>query len=132
MTNEELINEAASLINVRADNGNLIGDVGCVLVSGKGNVYYGVCAAVGSNVFCAEQSAIGSMLTAGEYDVKKIVATWKDEKGNVFVIPPCGNCRQLMYQMNHANLDTDVILDKAKLVKLRELLPYYDWWKQVS
>ena len=45
---------------------------------------------VGSNCFCAENIAIGSMMTNGEYKIQKIVAVWKNKEGKVFVIPPCG------------------------------------------
>jgi len=68
------------------------------------------------------------MITDREYAIKKIVATWKDESGNIFVIPPCGNCRQLMREIHEENLEeTEVVLDKNKSVKLKDLLPYYDW-----
>jgi cytidine deaminase len=130
MTNEELIQKAASVINIKRNKGDLIGDVRCALISGQDNLYLGVCAAVGSNSFCAEQIAIGAMITTGEYDVKKIVAVWKDDKGDVYVVSPCGNCRQFLYQINDKNLETDVILDKDKVAKLKDLLPYYVWYKK--
>ena len=132
MTNEELIAKAASVIRIKKNKGDLIGDVGCALISGQDNVYLGICAAVGSNTFCAEQIAVGSMLTDGEYDVKKIVAVWKNEKDEVFVLSPCGNCRQFIYQINENNLDADVILDKDKTVKLKELLPYHNWFQSIK
>ena len=130
MTNEELIRKASSVVNIRKTEGGLFADVGCALISGQNQVYLGVCAASGSNVFCAEKNAIGSMLTDGEYRIKKIVAVWKDEQGNIFVIPPCGNCRQFMREVHEENLQTEVVLDRNKSVLLKELLPYYDWWEQ--
>jgi cytidine deaminase len=132
MTNEELIEKAASVINIKRNKGDLIGDVGCALISGKDNLYLGICAAVGSNTFCAEQIAVCAMITAGEYNVKKIVAIWKNEKGEIFVLSPCGNCRQFIYQINEKNLDTDIILDKRKVVKLKELLPYENWFQLIK
>jgi cytidine deaminase len=71
------------------------------------------------------------MITAREYRIKSIVAVWKDEKGEVYILAPCGRCREFMYQTNKENLDTDVILDRNKVVKLKDLLPYYDWFHKV-
>ncbi|MGA1153392.1 MAG: cytidine deaminase family protein [bacterium] len=126
----QLINQAASVIKTRKVKDSLFADVGCALLSRSDQVYYGVCADSGSNTFCAEKAAIAAMITNGEYEIKKIVAVWKDEAGSVFVIPPCGNCRQLMRETDESNLEAEVILDADKTVLLKELLPYYDWWKK--
>lgn len=131
MINEELIKKAASIINPRKVKGGLIGDVGCALESEQGKVFLGVCVDVGSDAICAERNAIGSMITEGEYKIKKIVATWKDESGALYVIPPCGNCRQSMRDIEEENLNAEVILDKDKIVTLKDLLPYHDWWQKV-
>ena len=131
MTNEELINKAAPLIKIRKTKDGLFGDVGCALISAGGKIYLGVSADVGSNVICAERTAIGSMITNGEYIIKKIVAVWKDENGDIYVVAPCGNCRQFMKETNLKNLETEVVLDKDKTVKLKELLPYNDWWQKM-
>ena len=131
MKNEELIKKATSVINPRKLKGGLIGDVGCALLSKNGKIYTGVCVGVNSNVYCAERVAIAKMITDDkEFVIKKIVATWKDEKGNIYVIPPCGNCRQCMKETDEENLEAEVILDKNKTVKLKELLLYHDWWKK--
>lgn len=130
MTNEELIKKAVSIVNPKKVGDFLIGDVGCALKTDKNNLYLGVCADVASNSFCAEQNAIGAMITAGEYRIQKIVAVWKDEKGGVYILSPCGICREMMRQINKENLETDVILDKEKQVKLKELLPYHNWFNK--
>ena len=130
ITNEELIKKAASVVKPKKVKDSLFADVGCALLSKKNKIYLGVCADVGSNTFCAEKNAIGSMITDGEYKIKKIVAVWKDENQKVFVIPPCGNCRQFIRETDEENLETEVILDKNKVVKLKELLPYFEWWKE--
>lgn len=130
MTNEELIKKAAAVVKPKKTENGLWADVGCALISENGKTYTGVCAASGSNTFCAERNAIGSMITDGEYKIKKIVAVWKDEAGATFVIPPCGNCRQFIRETEESNLETEVVLDKDKAVQLKELLPYYDWWQK--
>lgn len=90
-----------------------------------------MCVGVNSNGYCAEKVAIAKMITDGrEFVIKKIVATWKDERGIIYVIPPCGSCRQCMKETDEENLETEIILDKNKAVKLKELLPYHDWWKK--
>lgn len=133
MTTEDLIKRAASVIDFKKIGDSTMGDVGCALVTDKGNVFTGVCIDTGSSMgFCAEHNAIGSMITEKEYVVKKIVAVWKDEAGNLFVISPCGRCREFMRQTNAANLEAEVILDKDKTVRLKELLPYYDWWQKIT
>lgn len=133
MTNEALIKKAVSVVSAKQINNSLMGDVGCALITDKGNLYLGVCIDTSSGMgFCAEHNAIGSMVTEKEYVIKKIVAVWKDEQGEVYVIPPCGRCREFMRQVDEANLETEVILDKDKTVKLKDLLPYHDWWQKVT
>ncbi len=131
ITNEELIRKAASVVRPRKVGEFSRGDVGCALITDKDNIYLGVCIDTSSGMgFCAEHNAIGSMITAGEDKIKKIVAVWKDDKQNVFILSPCGRCREFMRQINEENLQTDVLLDKDKAVKLRELLPYHDWFHE--
>lgn len=134
MDNKELINIASSVINPKNLKDGLVGDVGCALLAGNGKVYTGVCVGVNSNGYCAERVAIGKMITDDqEYVIKKIVATWKDENGVVHVIPPCGHCRAAMHETDPSNIDnTEVILDIDKTVKLKELLPYHDWWQRIG
>lgn len=67
------------------------------------------------------------MVTAGEYQIAKIVAVWRDEQGRLFVLPPCGRCREFMRQIDEANLDAEVILGDDRRQLLRDLLPEHDW-----
>lgn len=125
MGNQELIKKAASIVKSKKIGDYTVGDVGCVLISDKGNLYQGVCIDVGSSMgFCAEHNAIGSMVTEGESKIKKIVTAWKDKKGEVFVLSPCGRCREFMFQIDKDNLEAEVILGRNKTAKLSELLPY--------
>ncbi len=121
---EALIEAAAAVVNPRQIGDRLVGDVGCALVTDKGNVFVGVCLDLASGIgFCAEASAIAAMVTAGESRIMRIVAVWKDDQGKVFVLSPCGRCREFMRQIHGDNLETDVILGREHVVKLRELLP---------
>jgi cytidine deaminase len=122
ISNKELIEKAKSVVKPRKiSHGFTVGDVGCALVTDKNNVYLGVCIDTCSGMgFCAEHSAIAAMITKGEHKIKKIVAVLQDGK----IIFPCGRCREFMHQIHKDNLKTDVIVDKNKVVKLKELLPF--------
>ncbi len=132
MANQALIDRAAAVVRAKHIGTYLVGDVGCALVAESGAVYTGVCIDVTCGIgFCAEHSAIAAMVTAGEYAIKKIVAVWKDEAGAVFVIPPCGRCREFIRQIQNGALDTEVILAKDKVETLAALIPYPGEFQQV-
>jgi cytidine deaminase len=122
ISNEELIEKAKSILKPRKiRHGFTVGDVGCALVTDKGNVYLGVSIdACGGMGFCAEHSAIAAMITHGEYIIKKIVAVVEDG----MPISPCGRCREFMRQIHGKNSDAQVIIRKDKSVKLKDLLPF--------
>jgi len=132
ITNDELIERAKSVVNPRKIGDYLVGDVGCALVTDRGNVYLGVCIDTGSGIgFCAEHSAIAAMVTAGEYRIKKIVAVWQDEK-DIYILSPCGRCREFIRQIDSGNVETEVILGRDQVLKLAELLPYPDWFHKLE
>lgn len=120
--NSELINKAKSVVKPKkVKHGFTVSDCGCALVTDKGNVYLGVsidtCSSMG---FCAEHSAIASMITHGEYRIKTIVAVTEDGT----ILPPCGRCREFIYQVEGNNLDADIIIGENKVIKLKSLLPH--------
>jgi cytidine deaminase len=125
----ELILRAAAAINPHRGPGDRhFGGVGACLETDAGNLYLGVDIDTASGTgFCAEHSAIAAMVTAGEYRIATIVAVWRDESGRLFVLPPCGRCRELMRQIDLANLDTEVVLGLGRRRRLRELLPEHEW-----
>jgi len=133
LSNQDLIEKAASVLNPTKLKDFLIGDVGCALETDAGNIYLGVCMDISSGIgFCAEHSAIAAMVTAGEFKIKRIVAVWRDETG-LHVLSPCGRCREFMRQIHEDNIhDTDVILDVDKVLKLSELLPYHTWYHNIE
>jgi cytidine deaminase len=133
ITNEALIERAKSIVNPFKIGDRLVGDVGCALVTDRGNVYLGVCIDTGSGTgFCAEHSAIAAMVTAREYRITKIVAVWQDEKEDTYVLSPCGRCREFIRQIDERNMETIVILDKDKVKKLADLLPYANWFHKLG
>ena len=132
MTNLELIEKAASVLRPKMISDHWVGDVGCALLSEQGNLYLGVCLDINSGIgFCAEHSAIAAMVTAGEYRIRKIVAVCKD-KNELFILSPCGRCREFIHQIDEANLATEVILDVDKVATLAELLPYDSWFHRIG
>lgn len=129
MTTEELINAAEKVLRpYKTHDGRLHGDVGAALISGNGKIYTGVCVDTAGWGLCAERSAIAAMITDGEYKIDKIVAIWKDENtGQLYVLAPCGICREFMRQIDQQNLDTEVVLGKDDVKQLKDLLPFYEW-----
>ena len=59
------------------------------------------------------------MLKNRETQIEMIVAVNSKK-----IYPPCGRCREMMWQINRNNINTKVILDYDKQVSLEELLPH--------
>ena len=129
MTNSDLIQKAKEIAKKnKLSNEAISGEVGSALITDKGNLYLGVSIGAACGIgFCGEHTAIGAMLTNGESHIKNIVAVSSDNK----VMPPCGRCRELMFEVNKKNLDTEVIISKNNSVKLKKLLPnrWQELWK---
>ena len=93
--------------------------VGAALLTTEGNLYTGINIDVACGIgFCAEHSAIAEMLKNRETQIEMIVAV--NDEG---ILPPCGRCRELMFQINNENIYTKVYLSKEKYMTLEELLP---------
>lgn len=127
--NIDLIQEAAQYLNPILRNDRWMGDVAAALVTDRGNIYYGVCLDPGSSIgFCAERSAIAQMVANKEYTVKKIVAVWNNNPAkNLYVLPPCGACREFMKQICSDGLDIQVVVSEKETIPLRDLLPRSEW-----
>jgi cytidine deaminase len=124
MTDEyiELIAEAHQLARPIAPSETCsAGTVGSVIISRSGKKYTGICLDFSSSLgFCAEHAAIAEMLKAHEFEIALVVAVTNDGA----VIPPCGRCREMMWQLNAANVNALVVLATDRAVSLRELLPF--------
>lgn len=97
------------------------GGVGAAILTKQGNIYTGVCIDTDCSLgMCAERNALSTMITNGEYDVEMIIAVTKVGK----VIPPCGACREFMWQLENSK-DIKVVLDNEEtVVTLEDLMPY--------
>ena len=98
------------------------GSVAAALLTDKGNVYTGVCIDTPCSMgFCAEHAAGAPEGGGGGRPIVKLVA--RKEGGRP--VPPCGRCRELLYQLNHENLACEVLLPGG-VKTLTQLLP--DRW----
>jgi cytidine deaminase len=122
LTFKELIEQAFSVAgDYRSSEDCSSGSVGAALLTKAGHVYTGVCIDTACSLgFCAEHSAIAEMLKHKESEIVMIVAV--DTKKNV--LAPCGRCRELIYQVNKANANANVLMPGKKTVLLMDLLPY--------
>jgi len=95
------------------------GTVGAALLTANGNVYTGINIEVACGIgFCAEHSAISEMLKNRETQIEMIVSANAES-----IIPPCGRCRELMFQVDNKNLNTKVYLSEEEYMTLDKLLP---------
>lgn len=125
---DELIAAAAAVLNPHHTGDRLFGDVAAALDTEDGHRHLGVCIDTGSGTgFCAEHAAIAAMVTAGEYRIARIVAVWRDERGRLYVLPPCGRCREFIRQIDDHNIGTRVVLGRDREVPLASLLPAHEW-----
>jgi cytidine deaminase len=104
---------------------SFMGYVGCALITEAGNVHTGIVVNFQNGIgFCAEHSAVARMIENGESRIVRIAGA--TAKGTP--LPPCGRCREMMAQTDPGNLDTEVLLPKGEIKKLRDLLP--DTWQE--
>ena len=121
---EDLILKATEVLNPRQlSSAAEAGSVAAALLTNSGQIYTGICIETKCSMgFCAEHAAASAMITAGESHVVKMVAI--NKRGNV--LPPCGRCREFISQLNDKNIEAEVLINRKKSMKLKELLPY-DW-----
>lgn len=117
---DQLKKIAIDTLNPRAlGKSSSCGEVAAALLTDKGNVYTGVCIDTPCSMgFCAEHAAIAAMITAGESRIIKAVAVYKDGG----IIPPCGRCREFIYQIHEENTACQVML-QDRIATIAELLP---------
>ncbi len=96
------------------------GGVGSALITDSGNVYTGLCIDASCGIgFCAEHSAIAEMLKNGESRIAEIIAINEHKK----ILPPCGRCRELIFQINPHNKNTIIHLSTRRQKTIKALLP---------
>ena len=121
-TDHLLISKGLEVLAANFDDGVYNHTVGCALLCKNGHIYQGV-NCDGIHGACAEYVTMGMAISAGEREFDTIVAV--HEKHVNGVIPPCGNCRQMLFEYCP---DIQVIVndEQSKLIKVRarDLLPF--------
>ncbi len=116
--NHELIEIAKATIEKCFDEKNWLHTVGCALQTKSGKIFTGV-NVDGIHGSCAEIVTLGTAIACGEKEFDTIVAVYgkgKEQK----ILPPCGNCRQIMYELDK---NINVIIDEKTTKSIQELLP---------
>lgn len=117
---QQLIEAAQAVIRKNYDSPRHV--VGAAVRTASGKIYTGVNIESCGYGPCAEPVAIGSAISQGERDLTAIVASggWEE---HCPIIPPCGNCRQLL--VDYAPGAWVILEVDSKLVKVhaRDLLP---------
>jgi cytidine deaminase len=125
MDNDTLIARARAVLNPRKLSPMAeAGGVGSALLTSARNIYVGVCVDTMAAGICAERAAIAAMVTAGESRIEAIVAV--DWDG--VVLPPCGVCREFIWQVDAGNRAARVLLPSGRSATLADLLPHH-WWR---
>ncbi|MBR4503276.1 MAG: cytidine deaminase [Clostridia bacterium] len=122
-----LIEKGLEVLKNNFDDGIYNHTVGCALRCKNGKIFTGVnCDGIHGS--CAEYITIGCAISAGERDFDTIVAV--HDKHLNRVIPPCGNCRQMLYEYC-PGIKVIVNDESGKLIKVeaKDLLPFA--WQSV-
>ena len=102
------------------------GGVAAAIESASGKIYTGVCVDTSSSLgICAERNAMFNMITNGENEIKRVLASMPNGKTGA----PCGACREFMAQLMIGRYhEVEIMLDieNEKIVMLDELTP--EWW----
>ncbi len=96
--------------------------VGAAVRCASGSVYVGVNVDSCGYGPCAEPVAVGAAISAGERDIRAVVAV-EGRSGEYRVLSPCGNCRQLL--LDFAPGATVILQHGGRTVKVNvaDLLP---------
>jgi cytidine deaminase len=117
-----LVKEAEAVIERNFDEQRYNHTVGSAIRTSSGKVYLGV-NVDGIHGSCAEYIAIGAAITAGERSFECVIAVYGKEAPHT-VLPPCGNCRQMLYELT-PNCAVILKIDgEYRKVTMSELLPY--------
>ena len=118
---KELIKIAQSLVGEfnLAKPGFTAGSVGAALLTSKGNIFTGISFDIACGIgICAEESAVAEMLKNRETRVNMLVAI-----NSSTIMPPCGRCRELLFQIDGENAKTKICVSSDEYLTLDELMP---------
>ena len=118
---KELIKEAYKVLGEYklSSDEYTAGSVAAALLTKKGNLYTGINIDLACGIgFCAEHAAVAEMLKNRETEIDMIVAVGSDA-----IRPPCGRCRELLFQVDQKNINTKIYVSIEQYMTLDELLP---------
>lgn len=92
---QELISQASTFLKANYKKNQH--HVACALRCGNG-IYFALHLDIKGFDVCAEPIALSNALYKKEIEFQAIVAVMMDESGNIEVVNPCGNCRQMLCQ----------------------------------
>src|SRR3984893_15154133 len=121
MTDAELTEVARALVGeFRTSQDCVAGGIASAPITRSGHVYTGICLDTACSLgCCAEHAAAAEMLKARESEIATIVAVCGAE-----IVLPCGRCRELIRQINAANVRTRIIIASGRVATLSDLLPF--------
>jgi cytidine deaminase len=121
ISDTDLIAVARRLVGeFRTSKNCVAGGVAAAILSDTGRLYTGICIDTSCSMgFCAEHAAVAEMLKARESVIASVVAV-SATKG---IVPPCGRCRELMWQLDPRNRTARVIVGEGEVLALEDLLP---------
>lgn len=100
-----------------------IGNYSCIIKTVSNNIYTGINIKTNSNLDNnAENIAILNMINNGENEVSQLILINELEE----IIKPSVESLEYLLSLSINNMNTDIMIDDEKIVKLYELLP--DWW----
>lgn len=121
LTRARQVTKEVQRIAKSREDWKLMGCVGAALRTSKGNFFTGVNIHLQCGMgICAEYSAVADMIKHGETVVDTIVAITTEG----CIVPPCGRCREMLYQVNVLNLNTRIYTTDNKVKLLQDLLPF--------
>lgn len=99
------------------------GNYSCVLKTKDNNIYSGIDINTNSKLKnSAEKVAIIDMINNGEKEVIKLIVVNELEE----IITPEEETLVYLLTLSNTNMDTEILINEDKAIKLQELLP--DWW----
>jgi cytidine deaminase len=118
---QQLNSAAAALVGDFQTPGCITGcEVAAAILSVNGEIFTGVSIDAACGIgFCAEHAAIAEMLKRRQSRIVACVAVCRKGKP----MPPCGRCRELMYQLSPENLAAQIQVADSDVRTLAELLP---------
>lgn len=77
-------------------------EVGAALRTTGGQLFAGIHfeTATGFATVCGEIAAICCMVASGQRDLETIAAVWRAPDGALYLLPPCGRCREVIADFN--------------------------------